>query len=79
MTDQSDALETSITVECPICLVDLPAPHKEEPTPEGLSVTFDHQFVEEHIDMHKKCTCRWAHSDSVTVRRITNLSCEVHA
>lgn len=81
MSDHTDALDTTISVECPVCYVDIPLPHTDEPTAEGLSVTFDRTIAEEHIQMHSKCTCRWEvlHSTPRVTRCITHGSCEVHA
>jgi hypothetical protein len=80
VTDHHDALETGITVTCPVCKVDIPCPHMDEATEDHLSITLDRTWVEEHVEMHQHCTCRWSSPDGgTTVRRITNLNCEVHA
>lgn len=88
MTDAEksyDALSTGLTIQCPICKVDLPVPHTDQPTEEGLSVTLDRAIADEHVDMHTRCRCRWetrgfnAATNAPVIRRITNLECPVHA
>lgn len=83
MADSYDALETGITIECPICKVDIPMPHTDQPDENGLTVTFDRAIADEHITMHQQCTCRWqtsygGNANTPSIHRISNLGCLVH-
>jgi len=61
------------SVRCPRCGTDIPCPTATTPTDQGLSVALDTTLVQEHVDMHARCTCVW----DVAIETI-DPRCEVH-
>ena len=62
-------------VRCPLCRAPIPVPASDQPNAQGLSLGIDDTLVEEHIAMHKACTCLWSLSG---LERI-DPGCIVHA
>ena len=49
------------TITCPVCTASLPVYEKHPAVPDenGLTVTLDASYVNEHLAMHEACTCQW--------------------
>lgn len=73
-----DELETTLTIKCPLCRVDIPMPHRDTATSDGLSIELDSAVADEHIEMHLHCTCRWHDDGDGVVSRYANPDCQVH-
>ena len=62
-------------ITCPLCSAPIPVPPSDKPNAQGLSIGIDDTLVEEHIAMHRACTCHWANGRITAV----GADCMVHA
>lgn len=63
------------TITCTICGASIPMSYTDDPSSQGLSLSYDTALVDEHVEMHKNCTCGWA---SDTGARWHVGTCSVH-
>lgn len=48
-----------MNVTCPLCHAPIPIVESDRPDSKGLSSGVDDRLMEEHIQMHRNCTCEW--------------------
>lgn len=63
-----------IEVTCPLCKAPIPLAHTDRPNAQGLTVGLDERLVDEHIEMHRNCTCYWANGHITFI----DADCPIH-
>lgn len=64
-----------MNVTCPICHAVIPVVESDRPNSEGLSTGMDDRLVQEHIEMHRECTCLWNTGHLIKIDPV----CTVHS